>query len=223
MGRDRSMGRGDHVPTEPQQAAALRLLLRREDKKLDAVWESYRRPTVEKVRPNLDEDLRRPVFLGSAAARNHWAGYVDASWPEVVADLDRRALDWLVREIDATLHTRLIPAGATLETDPARVAAIEDKPGSMQIALGRWDDTATKGFEWMGKRIRSAEENRLFFEVIGHEGIYFELSNDDFRRTDPFMGEGDLGCHRRHQRHRVRQQLHRGTADRSGFARDDGT
>lgn len=166
-----------------------RLLLRGEDKKLDAVWESYRSSTVAKIRPDLLEDLSRPVFLGSDAARAHWADYVDANWSTVVADLDRRALDWLVREIRETLHTSAIPAGATLVTDPARVAAIEDSPGRERIELGRWGATATVGFEWVKKRIKSAEPYRLDFEVIGREGIYFEMSVSDFLKGDPFVGK----------------------------------
>jgi hypothetical protein len=176
------------------KARLFRLLLRHEDKKLDAIWESYRQPTVAKVLPNWQEDLRRPVFSGSDAARRYWAKYVDSVWTTVVADLSRRALDWLVREIDAILHTRVIPAGATLVTDPARIAAIEDKPATEKIDLTRWGATATVGFEWVGKRIKSAESGQLDFEVIGHEGIYFELSVSDFQKTDPLVGKvaGDV-------------------------------
>ena len=172
------------------------LLLRREDKKLDTVWESYREPTVAKVRPSLHEDLARPIISGSDAARNYWADYVEASWSAIVADLDQRALDWLTRDIDETLHTPAIPAGATLVTDPARVATIEDRPGRERIDLGRWNDTATVGFTWVGKRIRSADTYRLDFEVVGHEGIYFELSVSDFLKTDPFVGKvaGDVAA-----------------------------
>ena len=196
MGSDGDMGRSDHLRKEPHQKRLFSLLLRREDKTLDAVWGSYRDPTVAKIRPNLQEDLTRPVISGSDAARNFWADYVEASWPIVVKDLDRRALDWLTREIDDTLNTSVIPAGATLVTDPARVATIQDRPGREKIDLGRWGDTATVGFTWVGKRIKSADTYRLDFEVVGHEDIYFELSVSDFVKTDPFVGKvaGDVAA-----------------------------
>src|SRR5262249_31010079 len=101
---------------------------------------------------------------------------------------------WLVRDIDATLHTPVLPAGTTLVADPERIAAIEEKPATEKIDLGRWGDTATVGFEWVGERIKSAEASPLYFYVIGHEGIYFELSVSDFLKTDPFTGKvaGDV-------------------------------
>jgi hypothetical protein len=167
------------------------LVQRREDKKLDAIWQSYRDQTVAKVSPNMFEDFRHPIFLGSDTARSHWAEYLRANWTNVSVYLDQRAIDRLVQEIDATLHSRVIPQGATLVTDPKAIAFIEDTPEQGSLGFGRdfVNVTVKVGFEWVGKRMKSVSSMSLSFEVLGHEGIYFDISPRDFQKTDPAVGK----------------------------------
>ena len=170
------------------------LLQRGEDANLDKIWESYRDQIIERILPNISEDLRHPTFLGSDAARTNWAVYVRLTWTKVTANLNQRAVDWLVRDIGVILHSRALLAGTTLVADKTRFKQIQERPEKGTVELGRWNATATVDFEWDGKRMVSVSESSLVFEVVGHEGIYFEISPNDFRKTDPFFGKvaGDV-------------------------------
>lgn len=170
------------------------LLQRREDKALDAIWESYRDGTIAIVASDLVDALDRPIFHGSDTARCRFAKYLHANWNKVILGLHQAAEDWLVREINDILHSRVIPPGATLVTGPARIKQIEETPETGTVELDRHGATATVGFEWVGKRMKSVSSSSLFFEVLGHEGIYFEISTGDFQETDPFVGKlaGDV-------------------------------
>jgi len=166
----------------------------REDKDLDQVWQSYRDDTVAKVRPKILEDIRHPAFIGSDSARNHWAEYLNVNWTKVSSDLDHRAIDWLVREIDDTLRTHLIPFGGRLVTDPAAYRALKFTPSRKTIPLNRVGLTLTVDDTWLGKRAISVDDYSVDFEVVGHEAIYFEISTTDLMKSDPGLGKvvGDV-------------------------------
>ena len=129
-------------------------------------------------------------FSGSEAARVQWANYLVTHWEEVDEKLDDKATDLYVEKIDAALHTLRIPPGATLVKDSEQVKRIEDAPEKEQIPIGGgWGDTANVGFEWLSKRLKSTSTSSVVFEVIGHEGVYFEMSFGDFWATDPWTGK----------------------------------
>ena len=128
-------------------------------------------------------------FTGSEDARRWWAKFLFANWSLVDARLDEMATDFYVEKIRAALHSKQIPLGASLVKKAARVVQIEDKPDRETVMLGRWGATAAVGFQWMGKRMKSISMLGIVFEVTGHEGIYFEMSKDAFRKTDPFLGK----------------------------------
>ncbi|MGH9969844.1 MAG: eCIS core domain-containing protein [Pyrinomonadaceae bacterium] len=128
-------------------------------------------------------------FSGSETARSRWAKYLFANWEQVNAKLDEKVTDLFVERIKGALRSNVIPAGARLVSQPARIKQIEDEPEKARVQLGRWGDTASVGFLWMGKRMKSASTYSLVFEVIGHEGVYFEISISDFQKTDPFTGK----------------------------------
>jgi len=126
-------------------------------------------------------------FDGSDEARDGGAMQLRTSSKTVTDALNRRALAALVQDIKNTLLSGFIPRGAGLIRDPAAVEFIEERPEKGAVPTGRFGETATVGFSWGGKRIVSTTSYSVIFEVIGHEGIYFELSSADFLKTDPFM------------------------------------
>jgi hypothetical protein len=134
-------------------------------------------------------------FSGSEAARVQWATYLVTHWEEVDEKLDDKVTDLYVEKISAALHTLRIPPGAILVKDPEQVKAIEDAPDKEEIPIGGgWGGTANFGFEWLDKRMKSTSMRGLVFEVIGHEGVYFEMGLSDFLKTDPWTGKviGDV-------------------------------
>src|SRR5262249_14725267 len=126
---------------------------------------------------------------GSEAARIAWAKFLFTNWKRVDEKLDEKTTDLYVEKIKATIRTKLIPAGAMLIKQPEQVKQVEDAPESVDILLGRWGATARTGFEWMGKRMKSTSPGRVVFEVIGNEGVYFQMDAYDFQKSDPFVGK----------------------------------
>jgi len=133
-------------------------------------------------------------FRGSDASRRKWAKFLFANWSRVDARLDEKATDFYVEKIRAALYSMRIPPGAALIRKSTRVRQIEDSPDTYTVPLGRWGDTARVGFEWLNKRMKSVSSVGVIFEVMGHEGVYFEMSTPAFLKTDPFTGKvaGDV-------------------------------
>ena len=175
----------------PRKTELFHLLQLREDKKIDARWDSERETIIATVAPTLYEDLRNPIFIGSDSARTNWSKYLNSNWKKVTAGLDQSAVDLLVKEIGEILHSHNIPHGASLVKDPATIRRIEVSPDRETISYERLGRNVYRvGSEWQGKRIKSiATYLKLSFEVIGHEGIYFEMSPTDFFKSDPLLGE----------------------------------
>jgi hypothetical protein len=178
----------------------IKLLRRGEVPALHSVWHGYVSKALATIEPfgwtsHLRSDkvlILYPSdnpFIGPSADRQYWAKYLFSNWVDVDARLDQKVADLLVAQIKETLHSGLIPAGSMLVTDPQIVRQIEDAPVAVPVPLGRWDDTASVGFQWMGKVIKSTEFGGLFFELTGHEGIYFEISTTSFVASDPFYGK----------------------------------
>jgi hypothetical protein len=181
-------------------ASLVKMLRRGEDQELHNVWHGYVSGVLGKIEPfgwtsppppehiHVLYPLDNP-FIGEPADRRYWAKYLFFNWAEVDAKLDQNVTDLLVAQIKATLYSGLIPAGATLVRDPKEIRGIEDAPSQEVVEFGRWGGTATVGTTWMGKRIKSALIGGLVFEVIGHEGVYFEITTRDLMESDPFMGQ----------------------------------
>ena len=166
-----------------------RLLQYKEDKLLDAAWDSYR----GKVNAILTElhvdDVHEILFDGSRTAKCRFAAYLNTNWPSVKRYLSNRAEDLFVQEIRTILHTGAILPGSSLITDPIRIRRILENPKMDEVPLGRWGATAKTGFEWGQKRLASVEYPILFYELVKHKEIYFEVSIYDFLKTDPFIGK----------------------------------
>src|SRR6266496_2653476 len=161
------------------------LLQSRNDKALHAKWDSYLDGVIATV-ASAQVD-KAPVFSGSDSARSRFAAYLVNNYKGLIDTLDHKAVNMLVQEIKATLLSGHVSRGATLVTDPK----IFQKAESREQGRVRLDDptaTATVGFEWNGKRLVAVTPAALYFEVTGHEGIYFEISPSDFRATQPYVG-----------------------------------
>lgn len=158
---------------------AFRLLQRHEDDALTALFEAQLNQRRQAV-------LESGDFVGADRRRREWADFLDLQHPDLVKELHQQAEDGLVNQIRSALLSGVIPSGASLVTQPESVKAIAETPERESIRTGLYDDVATVGFEWVGKRIKSVSPyDALVFEVIGYEGIYFELSGVDFRKTQP--------------------------------------
>lgn len=156
------------------------LLQRHKDVQLNAIWQQYLNNKVKMI-------LASHEFDGSEEAREGGAVHLGANSKTVIDGLNHRAVTALVHEIKSTLRSGVIPRGATAITIPDAIETIEKSPEKGTVFTGRWGGTATVGFTWAGKRLVSTTAYSIIFEVIGHEGIYFQLSNTDFVKTEPFM------------------------------------
>jgi hypothetical protein len=150
-------------------------LQRQEDQKLPGIWAW---PMVEVIETlAYAERDRHPVFTGSNAARTRYAAHLEASRGTLLERLKDRAIDKLVQEIkeaNRTYHCR----GALLVTEPKRFKSIEDTPDTKGVTLpiSFGTDVWKPKLEIGPIRVRSAGGGTLAYEVIGHEGIYFETS-----------------------------------------------
>ena len=180
-------------------------LQRGEDNQLHEFWDSYHQHTIGLVAPLGLSNCPPPrtqvpvvvayprdnPFSGSEAARCFWAEYLKAQWAQVEGSLDEKVRGLLIQQIEDTLHSGYVLSRATLQTDPKTIVKIDDHPDTRVIDIGRPDTIAhqqiTVGWEWQHKRIKSISGQTLEFEVIGHEGIYFEITIDNFKDTDPYF------------------------------------
>jgi hypothetical protein len=191
-----------------KEETLVKQLKRGEDNKLHALWRSYAERTLREIyllyghattplqgaeAPDESRVIvvypRNNPFSGSEPSRSYWAKYLATNWTMVNERLDQKVTDLLVKKIGKALHSPLIPAGSLLVSDPARITQIEETPEMGKVQLGRWNKTAEVGFEWMGKRMKSIGSHGIDFELIDHEGIYFNIGRVDFRNTDPLMGK----------------------------------
>ena len=165
----------------------LDMLQRRQDAQLTALWNSQQVTLVNTVRSGADRE-HKTRFEGSATARNRFADYLVSTWNQIIDTLNGKSVDWLVDEIDAILRSGHIPGGATLITDPDTFAQAEGATVNDRYIVdhGTRATTVGVGFEWAGKRMKVVADP-LVFEVIGHEGIYFNISKYDFEKTEPAM------------------------------------
>jgi Domain of unknown function (DUF4157) len=177
----------------------LSVIQQREDKALHDIWDSYRAETIAIVSNGSDVSDR--IFTGSENARRFFAKYLSADWGNVEADLDRLGVDALVKEINEALHSGLVLSRAHLETDPNTIGRIDSgNPERETIEIGNKQtlahDTVTVGWVWQKKRVKSISGQSLYFEVIGHEGVYFKISKNDFLETDPYWTKftSDIGA-----------------------------
>jgi hypothetical protein len=135
------------------------LLQRHDDKLLDAYWRFH-------------------------IATSQYAGPPGPEWTKMVEELNQRATGMLVQEIKDTLRSGAIPSGSFYEGDKARIKQIEDNPDeeglTLSIGMGAHDVFKPKR-EFAGLRVRSASPSLLYYEVIGHEHIYFGISQHDLR------------------------------------------
>jgi len=168
------------------------LLQRNQDVQLNAIWERHLNNKVKMI-------LGSHAFDGPEEAREGGAIQLKTSSKSVIDALNHRALVALVQEIKNTLHSGVVPRGASLIRDRSAIEFIEERPEKGVVPTGRWAGTATVGFTWGGMRLVSTTSYSVIFEVIGHEGIYFELSSADFLKTEPFM-------------HQVAETVTKGTA-----------
>jgi hypothetical protein len=190
----------------PEKDRLVKLLRRGEDAALHASWRPHANSTLMRIAPSGFADVpgtgaatsapkvevlypANNPFRGPEEARRHWAKFLFANWSRVEARLDQYTTDLYVEKIKGALRTKVIPPGALLVKQAQRVLQIEDSPGKSFVPLGRWGAIATVGLEWMGKRMKSVSPYAVVFEVVGHEGVYFEMSTDAFLKTDPFVGK----------------------------------
>jgi hypothetical protein len=162
-----------------RHAHIIRLLQHHQDAELAALFEYYFDNKVKAI-------LGSHGFVGSDVARSRWAEYLNTMRTTVIADLHQRAIAVLVQEIKSALLSGAVPSGANLVKAPAFIEAIEKNPEKNIVDTG-YGGTATIGFIWARKRIVSTTMYGVVFEVLGHEGIYFELSGHDFKKTQPFL------------------------------------
>jgi hypothetical protein len=161
------------------------MLLRHEDEGLNHVWADKIASSVRAVQSSHE-------FEGSDAARNGWADLLNVELRGTIIEyLNQRAKQELVNEIKETLLTGRIPPGARLLTDPAGVESAQAKskasPAAVTIPCGFGGPCEVHvGFTWGDKQITSIGLGSLDFEVTGHEGIYFEISDSDFINSKPF-------------------------------------
>jgi Domain of unknown function (DUF4157) len=177
----------------------LSAIQQREDKILHEIWESYRGETIAIV--SNGSDVSGPIFTGSENARRFFAEYLNTDWGNVEADLDQLGVDVLVKEINEALHSGLVLSRAHLETDPNTVGRIDSgNPEKETIQIGNKQtlahDTVTVGWIWQKKRVKSISGQSLYFEIIGHEGVYFKISKNEFLETDPYWTKfaSDIGA-----------------------------
>jgi hypothetical protein len=172
------------------------LIQRRDDKILNAHWEAYLSQTIKLI---VYDDLRRPHFIGSDTARRQLAGYLRENWSEVVSLLDHYAVDRLVEEIRNTLRSGgVLNPLSSLVTDPERIKEIapepEDAPKDapeekLELSVGMGArDKMTASLELGGIRVRLSKPDGLYYEVIGHEGIFFWISERDLRNQGMAVG-----------------------------------
>ena len=160
------------------------LLLWHEDATLNKVWDGNFNQKLKDIQSSWE-------FVGSDAARSRWADFVNSQRTNVIDLLNARANYRLVEEIKATLLSAPIPAGAALVTDPAEIERIHDhrEEGTFKIycGFGSLCDQHVD-FTWGGKRIQSiSRQGEVAFEVVGREGIYFDISSYDFAEDQPFL------------------------------------
>ena len=184
----------------PAKTATLVKMLRRgEEQELRSVWHGYVTRVLGQIEPSgwtnppppSNIEILYPLdnpFVGAPSDRRYWAKYLFFSWADVDAKLDQNVTDLLVEQIKAALHSPFIPDGATLVADPKTIRWIEDTPDNNPIPFGR-GATASVGTEWMGKRVKSSLMGGLDFELIGHEGVYFDIATTDLAKSDPFTGQ----------------------------------
>jgi len=165
----------DLATKDDGKKAVFSLLQKHEDKGLVAIWERHVPAVIATVAS--DQSDREHIFTGSTSARSRFAAYLDASHDQLIQMLNDKAVDLLVQEIKAAIrsyHCR----GSSLITDPKGIKQIEDNPDLEGVAL----PIAGTRQIWKPKlemgpvRIRSAGGGTLVYEIIGHEGIYFETS-----------------------------------------------
>ena len=190
----------------PEKDRLVKLLRRGEDAALHAAWRPRANSTLMLISPGGFADVpgmgattsapkievvypANNPFRGPEEARRHWAKFLFANWSRVEARLDQYTTDLYVEKIKGALRTTVIPPGAMLVKQAPRVVQIEDSPDKSFVPLGRWGAIATVGLEWMGKRMKSVSPYGVVFEVVGHEGVYFEMSTHAFLKTDPFVGK----------------------------------
>lgn len=170
-----------------KDARILNQLQRRDDQALRKLWNAHQVTLVNTIRSGADQE-HKTYFAGSASARERFADYILGQWSHIVDALVERSITSLVDEIDAILRSGRIPPGASLITDPETFAKVE-APTVNEGYVVRSSAISSQigvGFEWVGKRMKVVS-NPLVFEVIGHEGIYFEISRSNFEKTDPAM------------------------------------
>jgi hypothetical protein len=162
------------------------LFQRREGAALDGLWKSLLEQRVTMI-------LSSHGFAGSDAAKRHFAEHLRANSNQVISGLYERAIALLFSKIKAAGSSRAIPPGATLVTNPATIAQIEDKPekGALNLGYGLgpkpWEMRVDE--LWVGKRVLSVHYDHLYFEVLGHEGIYFSISGSDLRKMSAHVGK----------------------------------
>jgi Domain of unknown function (DUF4157) len=153
----------------------------------EEAWQAaigHDRPTVIYSLLQRHEDSALNAFWRFYIATSEWAGIPGPEWTRMVEELNQRAIGMLVQEIKDTLRSRAILKGSFYEGDRKRIKQIEDTPDeeglSLSIGMGAHDVIKPKR-ELAGLRVRSASPNVLYYEVIGHEHIYFGISEYDLR------------------------------------------
>lgn len=183
---------------------SLSLLQRKQAGALHRIWDLYRDRVTNIVETGTDGDAQ--IFQGSPSAMKHFADYLRAAWPKLISDLQHKAEDYLIEEIIAAESSGRLPSGADLVDDPATIWKIEFEPERDDLRAGLDFGSGQKhigvGREWNGKRVKYGHtgekrgrpkeydvyEGYLYFEVIGHEGIYFHLTEWELNNPETYRG-----------------------------------